>query len=159
LQLYADGGYQLRIRSLEGTPNYGCRQLVTHANNKQQMDSAQICGPSSGRPIYRVGPGQSTRAVVSAHTQPAKRVVPTRTRNRSCRAVFGPGKIRVVPRAKRSARTVWTSITQNESNSNLLLWLMSHEKSEPARLDSLQLASWFVAQPNNNVLYKVLISI
>jgi hypothetical protein len=23
LQLYADGGYQLRIRSLEGTPNYG----------------------------------------------------------------------------------------------------------------------------------------
>jgi hypothetical protein len=29
LQLYADGGYQLRIRSLEGTPNYGPRQLVT----------------------------------------------------------------------------------------------------------------------------------
>jgi hypothetical protein len=27
LQLYADGGYQLRIRSLEGTPNYGPRQL------------------------------------------------------------------------------------------------------------------------------------
>jgi hypothetical protein len=26
LQLYADGGYQLRIRSLEGTPNYGPRQ-------------------------------------------------------------------------------------------------------------------------------------
>jgi hypothetical protein len=25
LQLYADGGYQLRIRSLEGTPNYGPR--------------------------------------------------------------------------------------------------------------------------------------
>jgi hypothetical protein len=23
LQLYADGGYQLRIRRLEGTPNYG----------------------------------------------------------------------------------------------------------------------------------------
>jgi hypothetical protein len=28
LQLYADGGYQLRIRSLEGTPNYGPRQLL-----------------------------------------------------------------------------------------------------------------------------------
>jgi hypothetical protein len=27
LQLYADGGYQLRIRSLEGTPNYGPRHL------------------------------------------------------------------------------------------------------------------------------------
>jgi hypothetical protein len=25
LQLYADGGYQLRIRRLEGTPNYGPR--------------------------------------------------------------------------------------------------------------------------------------
>jgi hypothetical protein len=29
LQLYADGGYQLRIRSLEGTPNYGPRQDLT----------------------------------------------------------------------------------------------------------------------------------
>jgi hypothetical protein len=28
LQLCADGGYQLRIRSLEGTPNYGPRQVV-----------------------------------------------------------------------------------------------------------------------------------
>jgi hypothetical protein len=28
LQLYADGGYQLRIRRLEGTPNYGPRQLL-----------------------------------------------------------------------------------------------------------------------------------
>jgi hypothetical protein len=27
LQLYADGGYQLRIRSLEGTPNYGPQQI------------------------------------------------------------------------------------------------------------------------------------
>jgi hypothetical protein len=26
LQLYADGSYQLRIRSLEGTLNYGPRQ-------------------------------------------------------------------------------------------------------------------------------------
>jgi hypothetical protein len=25
LQLYADGGYQLRFRGLEGTPNYGPR--------------------------------------------------------------------------------------------------------------------------------------
>jgi hypothetical protein len=29
LQLYADGGYQLRIRRLEGTPNYGPRQAQT----------------------------------------------------------------------------------------------------------------------------------
>jgi hypothetical protein len=29
LQLYADGGYQLRIRRLEGTPNYGPRQEWT----------------------------------------------------------------------------------------------------------------------------------
>jgi hypothetical protein len=51
----------------------------------------QICGTLSGRPIYRAGPGQSTRAAVSAHTRPAKRVVPARARNRPCRAVFGPG--------------------------------------------------------------------
>jgi hypothetical protein len=29
LQLYADGGYQLRIRRLEGTPNYGPRHIAT----------------------------------------------------------------------------------------------------------------------------------
>jgi hypothetical protein len=29
LQLYADGGYHLRIRRLEGTPNYGPRQQVS----------------------------------------------------------------------------------------------------------------------------------
>jgi hypothetical protein len=29
LQLCADGGYQLRFRSLEGTPNYGPRQCYT----------------------------------------------------------------------------------------------------------------------------------
>jgi hypothetical protein len=39
LQLYADGGYQLRIRRLEGTPNYGPRQkaysrLVEPIENK-----------------------------------------------------------------------------------------------------------------------------
>jgi hypothetical protein len=28
LQLYADGGYQLRIRRLEGTPNYGPRHYT-----------------------------------------------------------------------------------------------------------------------------------
>jgi hypothetical protein len=32
LQLCADGGYQLRIRSLEGTPNYGPRQVATATN-------------------------------------------------------------------------------------------------------------------------------
>jgi hypothetical protein len=33
LQLYADGGYQLRIRSLEGTPNYGPRQKLKRIIN------------------------------------------------------------------------------------------------------------------------------
>jgi hypothetical protein len=33
LQLYADGGYQLRIRSLEGTPNYGPRHYLTTKEN------------------------------------------------------------------------------------------------------------------------------
>jgi hypothetical protein len=31
LQLCADGGYQLRFRSLEGTPNYGPRQRCTNS--------------------------------------------------------------------------------------------------------------------------------
>jgi hypothetical protein len=37
LQLYADGGYQLRIRSLEGTPNYGPRQLyyLNHLSHRR----------------------------------------------------------------------------------------------------------------------------
>jgi hypothetical protein len=35
LQLYADGGYQLRIRRLEGTPNYGPRQLSSHVIGAQ----------------------------------------------------------------------------------------------------------------------------
>jgi hypothetical protein len=30
LQLCADGGYQLRFRSLEGTPNYGPRHYSNH---------------------------------------------------------------------------------------------------------------------------------
>jgi hypothetical protein len=36
LQLYADGGYQLRIRRLEGTPNYGPRQIVSTEVQKYQ---------------------------------------------------------------------------------------------------------------------------
>jgi hypothetical protein len=36
LQLRADGGYQLRFRSLEGTPNYGPRQL--HCNHQYHAD-------------------------------------------------------------------------------------------------------------------------
>jgi hypothetical protein len=35
LQLYADGGYQLRIRSLEGTPNYGPRQESSASSSKK----------------------------------------------------------------------------------------------------------------------------
>jgi hypothetical protein len=48
LQLCADGGYQLRIRSLEGTPNYGPRQL---------WYSWCLCVKKGGLPFYssRVG--------------------------------------------------------------------------------------------------------
>ena len=45
------------------------------------------------RPIYRAGPGQSTRAAVCAHTRPAKRAVPGRvwTGLNSCRATGQTG--------------------------------------------------------------------
>jgi hypothetical protein len=36
---------------------------------------------------------------------------------------------------------------------------LARDKSEPARLGSVQLASWLVARPNNNLLHKILISI
>ncbi len=35
---------------------------------------------------------------------------------------------------------------------------LAREKSEPARLGSVQLASWLVARSNNNLLHKILIS-
>jgi hypothetical protein len=38
LQLCADGGYQLRIRSLEGTPNYGPRQLPTNKSRHSKQE-------------------------------------------------------------------------------------------------------------------------
>jgi hypothetical protein len=37
LQLYADGGYQLRIRSLEGTPNYGPRHYSSSNTIKDKQ--------------------------------------------------------------------------------------------------------------------------
>jgi hypothetical protein len=40
LQLYADGGYQLRIRRLEGTPNYGPRQ-ITKGRGPEFMEDEQ----------------------------------------------------------------------------------------------------------------------
>jgi hypothetical protein len=42
LQLYADGGYQLRIRSLEGTPNYGPRQLVQEKLDGQAKKQVHV---------------------------------------------------------------------------------------------------------------------
>jgi hypothetical protein len=36
---------------------------------------------------------------------------------------------------------------------------VAHEKSEPARLSSVQLARWLVARSNNNLLHKILITI
>jgi hypothetical protein len=47
LQLCADGGYQLRFRSLEGTPNYGPRQAST---------ATGLCGiPTSFAYLYKPG--------------------------------------------------------------------------------------------------------
>jgi hypothetical protein len=37
LQLYADGGHQLRIRRLEGTPNYGPRQIRIKYNEQHEQ--------------------------------------------------------------------------------------------------------------------------
>jgi hypothetical protein len=43
LQLCADGGYQLRFRSLEGTPNYGPRQVPSVGDKDYDEDEvAQI---------------------------------------------------------------------------------------------------------------------
>jgi hypothetical protein len=36
---------------------------------------------------------------------------------------------------------------------------LAREKSELGRLGSLQLVSWLVSQPNNNLLHKILISL
>jgi hypothetical protein len=48
LQLYADGGYQLRIRRLEGTPNYGPRHhlfsLVSSLNGPRYWIDRRIAG-------------------------------------------------------------------------------------------------------------------
>jgi hypothetical protein len=46
LQLYADGGYQLRIRRLEGTPNYGPRQYAPlHKDEiERQVDALMKAG-------------------------------------------------------------------------------------------------------------------
>jgi hypothetical protein len=41
LQLYADGGYQLRIRSLEGTPNYGPRHIVKSTKQENHIADLQ----------------------------------------------------------------------------------------------------------------------
>jgi hypothetical protein len=44
---------------------------------------------------------------------------------------------------------------QNEPESSLFLWLVKRA----SQLGSVQLASWLVARPNNNLLHKMLISI
>jgi hypothetical protein len=62
---------------------------------------------------------------------------------------------------KSSSSTSWLGLVAARLGStlrtSLFLWLM--KKSEPARLGSVQLASWLVARPNNNSLHKILISI
>jgi hypothetical protein len=42
LQLCADGGYQLRIRSLEGTPNYGPRHFACPLNTLPSVIPSHI---------------------------------------------------------------------------------------------------------------------
>jgi hypothetical protein len=42
LQLYADGGYQLRIRRLEGTPNYGPRQKGSNKKEQRKPKAALV---------------------------------------------------------------------------------------------------------------------
>jgi hypothetical protein len=56
LQLYADGGYQLRIRRLEGTPNYGPRQLrrLLHRGGSASAPSTTISTNSSSTHTYNV---------------------------------------------------------------------------------------------------------
>jgi hypothetical protein len=51
LQLCVDGGYQLRIRSLEGTPNYGPRQIHDHfvSYPNISLSDTGLCTSSSGR--------------------------------------------------------------------------------------------------------------
>jgi hypothetical protein len=41
LQLYADGGYQLRIRCLEGTPNYGPRHYSRVMQTRQDKNQGR----------------------------------------------------------------------------------------------------------------------
>jgi hypothetical protein len=41
LQLCADGGYQLRFRGLEGTPNYGPRQIVSSGLYPKDSESSE----------------------------------------------------------------------------------------------------------------------
>jgi hypothetical protein len=44
VQLYADGGYQLRIRRLEGTPNYGPRHPLRATAQGEAATVPQIKG-------------------------------------------------------------------------------------------------------------------
>jgi hypothetical protein len=72
---------------------YQCIYIMFGRAVLMHLYCVQICGPLSGRPIYRAGPDQSTRATVSAHTRPAKQAVPGRvwTGLNSCRATGQTG--------------------------------------------------------------------
>jgi hypothetical protein len=52
LQLYADGGYQLRIRRLEGTPNYGPRHIVSVIINYQNSNKGLYLSPPKVRVFF-----------------------------------------------------------------------------------------------------------
>jgi hypothetical protein len=71
LQLCADGGYQLRIRSLEGTPNYGPRQRSKRYLEDQQISSISprlMTKRSQGKSLKNTRKGQPTTALVAHRT-------------------------------------------------------------------------------------------
>jgi hypothetical protein len=53
LQLCADGGYQLRFRSLEGTPNYGPQQNQTDPKSPSANVRGRIMVATPGKGNWR----------------------------------------------------------------------------------------------------------
>jgi hypothetical protein len=91
LQLYADGGYQLRIRRLEGTPNYGPRHIY------KKILLASIWGQTLG--MYLLGCSLWERGWSTAQGRTV--------RNLAART----GLLCVTPNSPRSGLE-WSTITQ-----------------------------------------------
>jgi hypothetical protein len=87
LQLHADGGYQLRIRSLEGTPNYGPRQDQTtttasptpvglqdpHVIGRQRL-LPYSCSARRRARARQHGAGSHIEAILKAMAEPMERL-------------------------------------------------------------------------------------